>query len=132
MPWDKLVSSAPMIIAILAFLISIYTIHRDRINRQFEMLHKIILSISDLNRCIAETITYKDDEELKKKQKKTFLTELKNQYEFLAFLINRKQIKSKHVFELEKKFIKKFVQNAKIEDENYPELHKLLCTWKKK
>jgi len=129
---SNMAKAAPTIIATCAFCISIYMMYRDRLNRQFDMLHKIVSNISDLNRRIAETMLQKGKKELKDAQRQVFLTELKNQYEFLAFLINRKQIRSKHILDLEYKFIKKFAKDTGIENDNYPEIHTLLSNLRKK
>ncbi len=112
-----------LIIALTAIVLSIYSIFRDRKNKQFEMLHQSVSSIKELNRTIAETISDIGQ------QKKAFLTELKNEYEFLAFLVNHKQIESKDVFDLEGEFMMKLVKEVKLSKNDYPEIYKLLDRW---
>lgn len=114
-----------LLIALIALGLSIYSIFRDRKNKQFEMLHQSVSSVKELNRTIAGTIS-----DLAQ-QKKAFLTELKNEYEFLAFLVNHKQIESKDVFGLEGKFMAKLVKDAKLTRDDYPEIFKLLDKWTK-
>jgi len=116
---------ATIVIAILAFSLSIWTVWRDNANRQFDMLHQINLTISDLNRRIAETMVIEGDKKLKQLQKEAFKEELINQYEFLAFLINRQQIKSDHFFLLDKKHIEKIENDQSIKNGSYPELCEL-------
>lgn|GEM_PF-6475400 len=114
-----------LFIALVALVVSIYSIFRDRKNKQFEMLHQSVASIKGLNRTIAGTISDLTQ------QKKTFLTELKNEYEFLAFLVNHKQIESRDVFGLEGEFLAKLVKDAKLTRDDYPEIFKLLARWKR-
>lgn len=113
------------LIAFIALAVSIYAVFRDRKNKQMEMLHQSISSVKDLNRTIAETITEKEQ------QKTVFLTELKNEYEFLAFLVNHKQIEGKDVFALEGEFLVKLVKKVKMSRKGYPEVYKLLDRWEK-
>lgn len=114
-------------IALLAFIISICALKRDRRNRQADMLLQIISSIRNLNRIIAETMP----EEKKQEQINAFRTELKNEYEFLAFLVNQKQIEGKNVYALEGEFLTKLVKKAGVKRNDCPETYKLLDSWKK-
>jgi hypothetical protein len=114
-----------LIIASIAIILSIYSLFRDRKNKQFEMLHQSASSVKELNRTIAGTISDVDQ------RKKVFLTELKNEFEFLAFFVNRKQIESKDVFSLEGKFIRKLVKDTKLARDDYPEIFTLLDRWRR-
>lgn len=118
MNWD-------IVIALAALSLSLYTIYRDRENKQLEILHQSISSIKELNRAVADTISEKD------KQKEAFLTELKNEYEFLSFLTNNKKLKNKDVFSLEGEFLTKLVKKTKLKKDDYPEIFKLLHQWEK-
>ena len=113
------------VIALTALGLSIYTIHRDHKIKQLEILHQSVSSIKELNRSIADTISEKG------KQREVFLTELKNEYEFLCFLANNRKLDDNDIFSLEGDFLTKLVKKTSLKQADFPEIFKLLQKWEK-
>lgn len=125
----------PLVIASLAFLVSLYTILRDRSSRQHDMLHRAIVHISSLNMKIADTAGSSTKKVNNKSQIKMLTNEYINQYNYLAFLINKGQIKDQHAYDLDSKFFfrffDKFSSNKMINENDHKPVFKLVKRWEK-
>ena len=102
---------AGIIIALFAIIISIVTLRRDRRDRQYENLHNTLNIITSINFKITDLVTTKKLTKTKGLQLKILAKELGNTYNYLAFLVNRKQINDKELYDIEHNFIFKFFED---------------------
>lgn len=119
-------------IATFAFFISIYIVIRDNKNRKYDILLTIINTISGLHVEIAHMSAQKKPN---KSQLNIISAELVSSYEILSFLANDHQLKDKHVHRLAEKslihYFDKYSNNDLINEEDQPEIFKLVKRWKK-
>ena len=129
----SLVDLGILIIAGLSFIISIITLHRDKTNRGYDMLHNAIILINNLNLKITD---YMKDKKLTKNEQmqiNSLTTEYINQYCYLAFLINNKQINDSIAYRMSHKFMFKMFKELKsrLDKDKHEEIFILIKRWKK-
>ena len=127
------ISLGTLIIAILSFIISIITLKRDKINRGYDMLHNALILINTLNLKITDYMKIKNTTKNQQKQISSITTEYINQYCYLAFLINNKQINDLVAYRMGNKFIFNMFNSLKsrLNSDEHKEIFVLVKRWKK-
>ena len=128
---NNLIEISSLAIATLSFIISFVTLNRDKEKRQYEMLHNTFVLIGNINQKVIDCMALKIQNS---KQITALNSEYLNQYSYLAFLINKKQIKDRLAYNMGHKFILQMIEDYKkmgiINWEDHKELLILEKRWK--
>ena len=117
----------------MSLLISIITLERDKNNRGYDMLHNALILINNLNLKLTDYMKLKKPNKEEQKQINTLRTEYINQYCYLAFLVNNKQIRDSVAYRIGHKFILKMFAKFKpiLNKDNHEEIFILVRRWEK-
>lgn len=120
------------IVAVVALILTVVTLRRDRKERQMSNLNTAYQQLQDIN---LEAITLNEDErtdEELEEDAKIVNKEKLNQYEYLAFMINRRKVSEKTGYELGYKDFMDIYDRYEdlLNEEDFPEINELVCRWK--
>lgn len=134
MPIDFLLSLAQYweaIIATSALMISAISLLRDKRSREMDMLHDVFRNIGQLNAQILNYNSNERDEEQRIQDGMILLQEKYKEYDYLCFLINRKKVKGRDVYELGGEDMIEFYENYndQMDDNKYSDIDPVIKRW---
>jgi hypothetical protein len=123
--WEAIVATA-------ALVVSLTSLWKDKRSRQLDMLHDIFRKIGEKN---AQITDYNPDDRSDKQvaeDTEIMIEEKLKEYEYLCFLINRKETYERYVYQLghedmEKVYYEDF--EGDINENDYPEFIKVMERW---
>lgn len=124
---------AALTIAFFSLVISIITLRRDKTDRGYERLHEALVLINKLNLKITEHMDSGKISKRDRMQIESLTTEYINQYCYLAFLVNNRQIDDFVAYRMGGRFILRIFNLLKkrLNKKEHEEIFILVRRWKK-
>lgn len=119
------------IIAVSALVVSILSLLRDKRSREMDMLHEVFQNISELNSQLVDYNPSERDEEQQIQDGKILFQEKAKEFDYLCFLINRKKVKERDVYELGGEDIVEFYESYhdRMGGEKYSDIGPVVERW---
>ncbi len=127
------INIATIAIAVFSLIISIIAIKRDKVDRGYERLHEALVLINKINLKITEYMGIKKISKKDQMQIESLTTEYINQYCYLAFLINNRQIDDFVAYRMGRRFILKVFRQLRkrLNKREHKEIFLLVKRWEK-
>lgn len=119
------------IIAAFALLVSLISLRRDKRSRQMDMLHDVFRKIGELNTQLLNYNPNDKDEEQQNQDGMILLQEKFKEFDYLCYLMNRKKVKERDVYELGGSDLKDFYERYgnHMDDDKYSDIEPVVTRW---
>ena len=130
--WSFVGQNWQAIVATAALFVSLTSLWKDKRSRQLDMLHDIFRKIGEKNAQITDYNPEERSDEQVAEDTEIMIEEKLKEYEYLCFLINRKETYEKYVYQLGHEDMEKVYYNdfeGDINKEDYPEFVRVMERW---
>lgn len=122
--WKAIVATSAMFISALSLL-------RDKRSRQMDMLHSTFQDIGDLNIEIANYNANEREQSQMNQDLGIIKEEKLKEFDYLCYLLNRKKVREKEVYDLGGEDIENFYERYEdeMDDDRYSDIEQVVNRW---